>query len=240
MLSVVIPTYNSEEGLARTLASLVSAAAEGVIREVVVVDAGSTDGTLTVAEAAGCLVVNAGGTWGDRLGQAIAAMRRAPWIMLLPPQVLLEGDWFREVSAFVERSERANRSLSHAASFRLEFDEFGVRARLIERTIVMCSQVCGLPMPEQGLVFSRKLWDRIRRDGQIADYNCLVNRIGRRHIRVLRAHAVAITTDRLRSSVPSLSRLAAHMLASLGVGLVIAEPGLGDRDRMRGRSEAGQ
>lgn len=45
MLSVVILTDNSEEGLARTLASLVSAAAEGVIREVAVVDDGSVDGT---------------------------------------------------------------------------------------------------------------------------------------------------------------------------------------------------
>ena len=61
MLSVVIPTENSEEGLARTLASLVPAAAEGIVREVVVVDAGSTDGTRVVADAAGCSLAEGSG-----------------------------------------------------------------------------------------------------------------------------------------------------------------------------------
>ena len=61
MLSVIVPTRNSEEGLARTLSSLVSGAAEGVVREVVVVDDASTDGTRIVADAAGCTLVEAGG-----------------------------------------------------------------------------------------------------------------------------------------------------------------------------------
>ena len=69
MLSVVIPTQNSEEGLARTLASLVPAAAEGVVREVVVVDAGSTDGTRVVADAAGCTLIEARGSWAE-IGRA--------------------------------------------------------------------------------------------------------------------------------------------------------------------------
>jgi len=240
MLSVVIPTWNSEEGLARTLASLVSAAAEGVIREVVVVDAGSTDGTLAVADAAGCLVIDAGGTWGDRIAQAIPVMRRAPWIMLLPPHVLLEGDWFREVSAFMERCERANRADSAAACFRLEYDEFGLRARLVERAIAICARVCGLPMPEQGLMFSRRLWDRIKRDGPVGGHDRLVRRIGRRQIRVLRAHAVVIASDRSQSSVPGLSRIAVHLLAALGIPVAETFLRRGDGDRFGDRSEAGR
>ena len=43
MLSVLIETRNDEEGLARTLASLIAAAVEGVVREVIVCDLGSTD-----------------------------------------------------------------------------------------------------------------------------------------------------------------------------------------------------
>jgi glycosyltransferase involved in cell wall biosynthesis len=54
MLSVVIETNNDEDALARTLASLVSAAVEGVVREVIVCDRGSTDRTHLVAEHAGC------------------------------------------------------------------------------------------------------------------------------------------------------------------------------------------
>ena len=82
MLSVIIPSYNSEEGLARTLASLVSAAAEGIVREVAVADAGSTDGTGAVAEAAGCLFLSKrrcegrpprGGSAGPGLGILLVA-----------------------------------------------------------------------------------------------------------------------------------------------------------------------
>jgi hypothetical protein len=217
MLSVVILTHNSEEGLARTLASLVSAAAEGIVREVVVADAGSLDGTAAVAEAAGCLLLSTSGSWGDRVSHATAAMRRAPWIMVLEPSVLLEGEWFRELSAFIERVERAGRAPTQAASFRLEYDEFGLRARLAERAVALCSGVFGLPIPEQGLVFSRLLWDRIRRDGPIPDHARLVNRIGRRQIKILRANAVVVAGGRSRSSVPSAPQLAGHALAALGL-----------------------
>jgi glycosyltransferase involved in cell wall biosynthesis len=223
MLSVVILTHNSEEGLARTLASLVSAAAEGVIREVIVADAGSVDGTAAVAEAAGCLLLSASGAWGDRIGQAIAAMRRAPWIMVLQPHVLLEGEWFRELSAFIERVERADRSDTKAASFRIEYDDFGLRARIAEQAVAICSGVLGLPVPEQGLVFSRRLWDRVRRDGSVTHFNRLVSRIGRRQIRILRANAVVIAGGSPGSGVPSTSRLASHALAALG--LPVGAPG---------------
>src|SRR5260221_284039 len=54
MLSVIIPTLNSERMLVPTLAMLVSGAMSGIAREATVVDGGSTDGTLEVADAAGC------------------------------------------------------------------------------------------------------------------------------------------------------------------------------------------
>ncbi|TIT31983.1 MAG: glycosyltransferase, partial [Mesorhizobium sp.] len=61
MLSVLIQTLNDEERLARTLASLIGGAVEGVVRDVVVCDGGSTDQTHRVAEHAGCLYVASGG-----------------------------------------------------------------------------------------------------------------------------------------------------------------------------------
>jgi len=217
MLSVVILTHNSEEGLARTLASLVSAAAEGVIREVVVVDAGSTDGTARVAEAAGCLFVASDGSWGDRVGNAITAMRRAPWIMVLQPYVLLEGEWFRELSAFIERIERANRAEAKAASFRLAYDAFGLKARLAEQAVALCSGVFGFPVPEQGLIFSRRLWDRVNSDGPASHLHRLLRQIGRRQIHMLRASAVVIASAESMTGVPSLRRLAGHALAAVGL-----------------------
>ena len=54
MISVIIPTLNEEENLPETLAAL-AATSEQV--EVVVCDAGSEDGTISVAEASGARVV---------------------------------------------------------------------------------------------------------------------------------------------------------------------------------------
>ncbi len=54
MLSVVIATHESERALVPTLAALVPGAMAGLISEVVVADAGSTDATEEVADIAGC------------------------------------------------------------------------------------------------------------------------------------------------------------------------------------------
>ncbi|MDR3494121.1 MAG: glycosyltransferase [Ancalomicrobiaceae bacterium] len=217
MLSVIIPSHNSEEGLARTLASLVSAAAEGIVREVAVADAGSTDGTAAVAEAAGCLFLSGGGTWGERVAEAVTAMRRVPWLMVLPPHVLLEAGWFRELTAFIERTERNGRSESLAASFRLEYDDYGLRARVAERAIALCSGIFGLPAPEQGLVVSRRLWDRVQRQQPVDDQAALVARIGRRRIHMLRSSAVVIADSGAGCRVPTGPALAGHALAAIGL-----------------------
>jgi glycosyltransferase involved in cell wall biosynthesis len=216
MLSVVIPTLNAEEGLLRTLASLVPAAAEGAIREVVVVDGGSRDGTEKVAEAAGCTLLQHPGPWGERVGQGVAMARRAPWLMILPPNVLLEGEWFREVMAFAERAER-NGAAGEAAAFRLAFDAFGWRARVAEGTVGVASSVFGLPLPEQGLILSRRAWDKARRHAPIRDHRDLIGRIGRRSIHILRSNAVAIASRHDGRELPAGRAIARHVLAALGV-----------------------
>ena len=55
MLSVIIPTLNEAASLSRTLDGVTDAATGGRHFEVIVVDAGSRDGTLDIARARGCL-----------------------------------------------------------------------------------------------------------------------------------------------------------------------------------------
>jgi glycosyltransferase involved in cell wall biosynthesis len=57
MISVIIPTLNHERALPRCFDSLIPAAVRGVVREVIVADGGSSDGTLAIADAAGAHVV---------------------------------------------------------------------------------------------------------------------------------------------------------------------------------------
>ena len=55
MISVVIPTSNSERLLPRCFDGLIPAAVRGVVREVIVSDAGSDDATLAIVDAASVL-----------------------------------------------------------------------------------------------------------------------------------------------------------------------------------------
>lgn len=87
MLSVLIETDNDEEALARTLASLVGGAVEGVVREVIVCDRGSSDQTHYVAEHAGCHYLAAGGIAAG-IGQA-----KGDWLLLLEPGARLAEGW---------------------------------------------------------------------------------------------------------------------------------------------------
>jgi len=98
MLTVLIETRNDEEGLARTLASLIGGAVEGVVRDVIVVDHGSTDQTHRVAEHAGCRFVSEGGIMGA-LGEA-----KGEWLLLLEPGARLEEGWTEAVLGHVTKT----------------------------------------------------------------------------------------------------------------------------------------
>ncbi|QPC86975.1 glycosyltransferase [Mesorhizobium sp. NBSH29] len=114
MLTVLIETINDEEGLARTLASLVSGAVEGMIREVIVCDTGSKDQTRRVAEQAGCHV---------EVGISIfscVARSKGDWLLILEPGARLIEGWVDEVVQHVAKSEmpaRFSRSRRERAGF---------------------------------------------------------------------------------------------------------------------------
>lgn len=91
MLTVVIETRNDEEALARTLASLVGGSVEGIVREVMVLDRGSTDHTTLVADHAGCHLIAE--------GDLHVALRRAKgdWLLMLEPGARLLDGWTEAV-----------------------------------------------------------------------------------------------------------------------------------------------
>ncbi|MCK9553901.1 MAG: glycosyl transferase family 2 [Aquamicrobium sp.] len=102
MLSVIIETCNDEEALARTLASLVSGAVEGLVRDVVVCDLGSGDATRQVAEHAGCVWTTGG------IADAVTTAK-GDWLLLLEPGARLLGDWTEAVAVHAARSGAAAR-----------------------------------------------------------------------------------------------------------------------------------
>ncbi|HUG62009.1 MAG TPA: glycosyltransferase [Methylomirabilota bacterium] len=219
---MVIPTFEDEERLALTLSALVPAAAEGVVREVVVADAGSGDQTRRVADAMGCVIVEASGPAGAMLSRGAAAVTRGDFILFLRPGVILDPRWDAEASSFMERAARAGQADRRAAVFRYECDDIGPAAQLRRVAVATAGRLSGLPHPMQPLLISRRHYERIgghRPLDALEDVD-LVRRIGRGRIVRLRSAGVVLPKDRPfepTGLVPRLRRGLSRGLAALPV-----------------------
>jgi glycosyltransferase involved in cell wall biosynthesis len=193
MLSVVIPTRNDERVLVPTLASLVPGAADGVVRDVMIADGGSSDATLEIADLAGCsTIVGGGAARGDRL-DAAARRAKGPWLLFLEPDVTLDEGWHREVRSLIETLDRTGESERRAAVFRFGLDGFGAKVRLVERLSGLSGLLTGLPRPQQGLLIHKAFYERLggfRPLPAMADAD-LIRRIGAGRILRMRARALA-------------------------------------------------
>src|SRR5262245_35740631 len=184
MISVVIPTHESERLLVPTLSALVPGALAGLVREVIVADAGSRDETAKVADVAGCNFIEAPGPLGARLAVA-AASARADWLMFLHPGSVPELGWIDETERFIRASELADRSMMRAAVFRPSMRT----ASTIGAALALIATSLGArPKPSQGLLIAKTLYDEVKRhDTTSADPETdLLRRLGRRRIAVIR------------------------------------------------------
>jgi glycosyltransferase involved in cell wall biosynthesis len=181
MLSVIIPTLNSERALVPTLAALVSGATEGLISEVLLVDSGSQDDTAVIADVTGCNVLRLEGSLGARL-KAAAAAARAPWLLFLRPGMVLDPPWTGEARRFIELTRGSDR----AAAFRRGAS---ARSPLREAFVQVMAAFGALPAADQGFLVSRKFYDALGgHDGNAADPEFdLIRRVGRRRIARLAA-----------------------------------------------------
>jgi glycosyltransferase involved in cell wall biosynthesis len=102
MISVVIATHNDAQTLGQTLASLVPAAVDGLVREVILADAGSTDETLAIAEDAGASVVPCDGPVEARLLQGCLAAR-SDWLLILEASAPAPQGWEGAAGRHIER-----------------------------------------------------------------------------------------------------------------------------------------
>lgn len=180
MLSVVIPTHNSERLLVPTLAMLVPGVMASAVREVVVADGASTDGTREVVDFAGCTILSSPAPLGPRLREAATAAR-GDWLLFLRPGALLTGGWINETAQFIESTAGSDLS-SQAATYRPEPGARRPRAALLE-AIAVFRLALAPPRPEHGLLISRALYQMA--GGHLDEANPeagLLQRLGRRHI----------------------------------------------------------
>jgi hypothetical protein len=189
MLTVIIPTHNSERALVPTLAMLVPGALTGTVREVIVADDGSTDATADVVDIAGCDIVVSQAPLATRLKSA-AATARGTWLLFLRPGVVLDAAWLEEVTRVIETAVLRGTVDTQAAVFRHAPPDAG--APLMRQITGVIAAALRGPQPDQGLLISRQCYDRVggHHVGAADPERDLLRRLGRRHIVTLRTAAI--------------------------------------------------
>jgi rSAM/selenodomain-associated transferase 2 len=200
MLSVVIPTLNAAHHLPACLARLEGAG------EVIVVDGGSRDRTIAIAEAGGARVVVAPKGRGPQL-RAGGEAARGDWLFFLHADTVLGPGWQEAVQAHVERSRRP-------ACLRLRLDDPAWQARMIERAVAARVQLLGLPYGDQGLLVTRIRYQNAGgyRPLPLMEDVDLVRRLGR--VAMLPADAIT-SAERWRRD--GWFKRSAHNLMCLGL-----------------------
>jgi glycosyltransferase involved in cell wall biosynthesis len=193
MLSVVIATHDSERALLPTLAALVAGAAAGIVREVIVADAGSHDATAAIADGAGCRVLVSAQRRGARL-KAAAEAARAPWLLFLRPGVVLDATWVEETRGFIEEAELRECAGSYVAVFRAS----AFRPALLEALALIRAALGAKPDASQGLVIAKTHYVALggHRDVDEPERD-LQRRLRRRGLVLLRARAIVASSDKM-------------------------------------------
>ena len=181
MISVVIPTHESERLLVPTLAALVPGAIAGVVREVIIADAGSQDGTAKVADVAGCRVEVVPGPLGARLASA-TNVARAPWLMFLRPGSVPEANWIDAIENFLGECELDAQERAAVFRRRARRDRSAFGEMLALAAIALGAR----PTPDQGLLIAKDLYARIGgHSASVSDPETeILRRLGRNKITV--------------------------------------------------------
>jgi glycosyltransferase involved in cell wall biosynthesis len=191
MLSVIIATRDSERALVPTLAALVPGATAGLIREVLIADAGSRDETAAVADIAGCNFLTIEGPLGRRLKSA-AREARSLWLLFLHPGIVLDTPWVAEARSFTEQMPPSPR----AAVFRRAAP---AQSGLREAFSLFAAALGATPRPQQGLIIAKDFYQAIGGHSEAArdPESELLARIGRR--RLAKLSTAAFSTPHLHT-----------------------------------------
>ncbi len=121
----------------------------GLIRELIISDAGSTDHTLDIAHEAGAEVVTGAPSRGGQLRRG-CAQAKGDWLLILHADTVLQQGWSETVSTHFPSNT--------PAAFRLAFRARGIAPAWVAGWANLRSRVFGLPYGDQGLLVPRDVY----------------------------------------------------------------------------------
>ncbi len=224
MLSVIIPTLNAAVPLAGTIGSLAAGlhklAGAGIGHELLVIDGGSTDRTVEIAEAKGARVIGSERGRGQQLAQGGRAARGV-WLLFLHADTRLAAGWADAFLRFAEAPGDGER----AAVFRFALDDGAEAARRVEALVAWRCRRFALPYGDQGLIIGRTFYERLGgyRPLPLMEDVDIVRRIGRARLVFLETPAFT-SAERYRRD-GYFSR-ATRNLVCLGLYFMGVPPGI--------------
>jgi len=139
-IAVIVPTLNEEPSLTATLACVETASET----ETIVVDGGSTDATVRLAQEAGAIVVHAPRGRGAQMNVG-ATVTRSPALVFLHADTSLPTGWADAVRATLEDPAVA------VGAFRFATDVPGVKMRALEWLVWLRCRLLSRPHGDQAL-----------------------------------------------------------------------------------------
>ena len=155
MISVIIPTLNTAATLPACLAALLPATVDGLVRQVIIADGGSTDETVAIAGEAGADIVFGQKGRGPQLA-AGAQQARADWLLFLHADTVLQPGWEQAAEEFMGRA-----GVQRAGYFRFRLDDREAGARLVEAGVALRCRLLRLPYGDQGLLIPRVFYEAL-------------------------------------------------------------------------------
>jgi rSAM/selenodomain-associated transferase 2 len=191
MISIVIPTFNPDKRLAGVMAALVPAVVIGLIKEVIVVDGGSTTcDAADLAEQGGAHYIQSPKGRGSQLAVG-ADFARGEWLLFLHADTILENGWEKEAARFIERVENGELNET-AAAFKFSLDDFGYMPRFLEFVVNVRCFVLALPYGDQGLLLPKSLYRELGgfKTLPLMEDVDIVRRLGRKRLVMFQSRAI--------------------------------------------------
>jgi len=183
-VSVIIPTWQAAAAIGPCLAALTDGVIEGVVGEVLIVDAGSGDGIEEIAAATGAQFLTAPKGRGTQLGAGAAAASR-PWLLFVHADTVLAPGWPAAVRAHIADAP------GRAGYFRLRFASTATMALVTAGWANLRSALFALPYGDQALLIHREAYEAAGGYPPVPllEDVMLVRALGRRRLAPIRAIA---------------------------------------------------
>ena len=189
-ISIIIPVLNEAKNIQDALVLLQNYVVSSDI-EIIVVDGGSTDQTVSIAKELGVIVIDSPAMGRANQMNAGAAIAQGDILLFLHADTKLPNNYDRSIENTLTQPNVI------AGAFELAIDSQQKSLRLIEALVKMRSHLCSLPYGDQALFMKRSTFDNVGGfpDLAIMEDFALVKQL-KRHGKIAIAPAAVTTSSR--------------------------------------------